>query len=114
MQAKTDKNQTNAQQGQKTKTPGLVIKMVCEKCLIYVLKKSPELTVVKKKTERRDKVREQKAEIAANIENTIEKELMERLKVGTYGDIYNYNPKVFEKVLQDKEIVSEDEIVNIN
>ena len=38
---------------------------------------------------------------------------MERLKVGTYGDIYNYNPKVFEKVLQDKEIVSEDEIVNI-
>lgn len=77
------------------------------------MEKSPELTVVKKKTERREKVREQKAEIAANIENTIEKELMERLKVGTYGDIYNYNPKVFEKVLQDKEIVSEDEIVNI-
>lgn len=38
---------------------------------------------------------------------------MERLKVGTYGEIYNYNPKVFEKVLQDKELVSEDELVFI-
>ena len=68
---------------------------------------------MKKKTERREKIREKKAEIAANIENTIEKELMERLKVGTYGEIYNYNPKVFEKVLQDKELVSEDELVFI-
>lgn len=64
---------------------------------------------MKKKTERRENIREKKAEIAANIENTIEKELMERLKLGTYGEIYNYSPKVFEKVLQDKEIISEDE-----
>ena len=29
---------------------------------------------------------------------------MERLKEGTYGEIYNYNPKIFEKVLENEEI----------
>ena len=67
--------------------------------------------MIKKKTERRDKVREAAAETAADIESTIEKELLERLKMGTYGDIYNYNPKVFEKVLQNKEVESENVIL---
>ena len=69
--------------------------------------------MIKKKTERRDKVREAAAETAADIESTIEKELLERLKMGTYGDIYNYNPKVFEKVLQNKEVESENVILMI-
>lgn len=67
--------------------------------------------MIKKKTERRDKVREAAAETAADIETTIEKELLERLKMGTYGDIYNYNPKVFEKVLKNKELESENVII---
>ena len=54
---------------------------------------------VKKKAEKRDRVREAKALIAANIEQKIEEELMERLKTGVYKDIYNYNPKVFNKLV---------------
>jgi protein MAK16 len=69
------------------------------------------LTPIKKKTERREKVREKKAEIAANIEISIEQELLDRLKEGTYGDIYNYNPKVFEKIMEDQEVEEEGEEV---
>ncbi len=32
--------------------------------------------------------------MAANIEDAIEKELVDRLKNGVYGEIYNYNAKV--------------------
>ena len=67
-----------------------------------------ELVPIKKKAERRDRVREAKALIAANIEQKIEDEIMERLKTGVYKDIYNYNPKAFEKVIR-KEQQEEDE-----
>ena len=50
--------------------------------------------------------------MAANIEDAIEKELVDRLKNGVYGEIYNYNPKViiyidhliwkvFEKIMKE-------------
>jgi len=73
------------------------------------LKGLSEITTIKKKTERREKIRETKAEIAANIETSIEQELLDRLKEGTYGDIYNYNPKVFEKIMEDQEVEEEGE-----
>ncbi len=63
--------------------------------------------MIKKKAERRDKIRRSKAEAAADIEGSIEQELLERLKAGTYGDIYNYNKKAFNKVMDEKEVVSE-------
>lgn len=62
-----------------------------------------EIVPIKKKAERRDRVREQKALIAANIEQKIEEELMERLKTGVYQDIYNYNPNVFNKIVGAEE-----------
>lgn len=69
------------------------------------------LTPVKKKTERRDKAREAKAEKAAQIEISIEKELLNRLKSGQYEDIYNYPSKLYNKALdeiEDVEFVEED------
>lgn len=59
---------------------------------------------VKKKTERRERQREEHAERAAQIEIAIEKELFDRLKSGTYEDIYNYPPKVYNKWLDENEV----------
>lgn len=73
------------------------------------LKGLAEITPIKKKTERREKIREKKAEIAANLETAIEQELLARLKEGTYGEIYNYNPSVFAKMMDDQEVDVEGE-----
>ena len=47
--------------------------------------------------------------VAAKIEGSIEKELMERLAKGTYGDIYNFPEVSYQKALEGMEEREEEE-----
>jgi len=65
-------------------------------------------TCSQKTVERRDRVREARAEKVAQIENKIKKELLGRLKQGTHSEIYNFSEKAFNSVLDDEEIEEEE------
>lgn len=73
----------------------------------------PVLTVRAKKVVKREASREARAKKVAQLENVIEKELVERLQKGVYGDIYNLPQNVFDSVLQkhgETEAIKEEEL----
>ncbi|XP_044258842.1 protein MAK16 homolog B [Tribolium madens] len=73
------------------------------------LRRQKLIVPLQRNIERREKIRERKALIAARIEKGVEKTLVERLKKGVYQDLYNIPQTAFEDALRENEVESETE-----
>ncbi|KAJ8773421.1 hypothetical protein K2173_028598 [Erythroxylum novogranatense] len=77
--------------------------MYWPKLLVHKIKQEKIMTTPRKQMKREAR-REEKAEKAAVLDKSIEKELLERLKSGVYGDIYNYPVNEYNKILDMEEL----------
>lgn len=66
-----------------------------------------KMVTVNRKIEQREERREQKALVAAKIESNVEKELVQRLSKGIYGDIYNFPELESQNDLENMDAESE-------
>ncbi|CAD7700572.1 unnamed protein product [Ostreobium quekettii] len=65
-----------------------------------VARPRPKLVPIKRMEEKVERKREARAEVVARVDNAIENELLNRLKTGTYGDIYNFPMEQYNKALE--------------
>jgi len=73
------------------------------------LKDTTTLVSINKKRERREAAREKKALSAAQLDQSIKKELLDRLKKNVYGEIYSFPQKHFDEALNELEMEDEEE-----